>query len=96
MGKAIIRRGVDSSNGHGCFPSTQPIQGSRNVRANGIGVVREGDMYVPHRCGDVVHSGRRAKSSSTVKVNGRRVHRQGDSISCGDTAGAGSPTVRAG
>lgn len=96
MGSPIVRRGVDPSKGHGCFPPTQPIQGSSNVRVNGFGAVRQGDMYSPHRCKDVVHAGRKALSSSTVRVNSRPVHRASDGISCGDSAGRGSPNVRAG
>lgn len=96
MGKPIIRLGVDKSKGHGCFPSTQPISAASTVKANGIGVVRMGDRYSPHRCGKVVHSSRIAQSSSTVKANGRPVQRTGDAISCGDSAGKGSRSVRAG
>lgn len=90
----VIRVGVDKSKGHGCFPPTMPLTASSNVRANGIRVVREGDTYAAHRCKKKIHSTRTAKSSSKVRVNGKRVHRTGDPISCGDTAGAGSPNVR--
>jgi uncharacterized Zn-binding protein involved in type VI secretion len=96
MGKPVIRVGVDKSKGHGCFPPTQPTSASSNVKANGIRVVRMGDKYSPHRCGKVVHGSRVAQSPSTVKVNGRPVHRTGDQISCGDSAGKGSKNVRAG
>ena len=96
MCKPVIRVGTDKSKGHGCFPPTQPVSSSTNVKANGIKVVRMGDRYSPHRCGKVVHGSRIAQSSSSVKVNGRSVHRMGDGISCGDSAGRGSPNVRAG
>ena len=96
MGKAIIRKGRDASAGHGCFPPTKPTQGSNNVKVNRIGAVRMGDMYQPHKCRKVVHAGRQAQSPSTVKVNGRKVHRKGDGISCGDKGSNGSPNVFAG
>lgn len=56
-------------------------QGSDNVFVNGIGVVREDDLMIPHTypgpcC--AVHSAPLKKFSSKVYVNGKRMGRLGD------------------
>lgn len=94
MGNAVIRKAVDKSTGHGCFPPTVAIMGSPNVFANKSAVVRKGDPYRLHCCKSC-HSGN-ATGSSTVFANGKGVTRRGDKITCGDTSSAGSSNVRAG
>ena len=93
MAQSIMRLG-DQSKGHG-YPPTPSIQASTDVLVNGIGAVRSGDKYAVHCLGSSCHQGT-AISGSTVLVNGKPVHRTNDPLSCGDTAGMGSPTVKAG
>lgn len=93
MGQSIMRLG-DKSLGHG-YPPTPSLLASTNVKVNGIGAVRMGDKYQVHCVGPSCHVGK-AISGSTVKVNGLSVHRTGDPLDCGDTAGIGSPNVKAG
>lgn len=93
MGSPVIRKGVDNSTGHG-YPPVPAIQGSSNVKANGISVVRQGDKYAVH-CITSCHQGA-ATGSSTVKVNGKGITTKGKSITCGDTSSNGSPNVNAG
>lgn len=92
--KKVIRK-TDKSSGVCGLPPTLPLRGSQNVRVNSKSCVREGDPYAPQRKRKKKHMTRVAKSGSSVRVNGRRVHRTGDPISCGDRAGRGSPNVRA-
>jgi len=93
----VIRKGVDDSAGHGCYPPRSADEGSPNVFVNGIPVVRVGDHYPTHCCpGGPCHDGVASGGSSSVFVNGKPVHRNGDAISCGDTASNGSPNVFAG
>lgn len=95
MGQSIMRLG-DKSLGHSPgFPPTPSIKASTDVMVNGKGAVRVGDKYQIHCSGSSCHIGS-ALSGSTVKVNGLSVHRTGDPIDCGDKAGIGSPTVKAG
>jgi uncharacterized Zn-binding protein involved in type VI secretion len=94
VGKAVIRKGVDMSKGHPPFPPTMAIQASSNVFANGIAVVRQGDMFKLH-CSTSCHQGT-ATGSSTVMVNGKGIATKGKPITCGDFAANGSPNVSAG
>jgi uncharacterized Zn-binding protein involved in type VI secretion len=87
----VIRKDVDFSLGH-CFFPRPSIEGSNNVFANNIPVVRAGDYYPTHTCGSSSHDGR-ATSTSNVFVNNKPIHRSGDAITCGDTAFNGSPNV---
>jgi len=91
MPKAI-RLSTDASTGH-CYPPIVPIAASPDVFTNGIKQVRAGDAYPVHCCGDSCHAGVAGPSSPTVFVNGKGMHRTGDSITCGDTASSGSPDV---
>lgn len=43
--------------GHGGFPPTAAVQGSENVRATNLPVVRLGDAYAPHTNGQETHTG---------------------------------------
>ena len=95
MGQSIMRLG-DKSTGHSPgFPPTPSILASTNVMVNKRGAVRSGDKYQIHCLGPSCHVGN-AISSSTVRVNGKPVHRTGDQITCGDFAGMGSTNVKAG
>lgn len=93
MGQNIVRLG-DKSTGHGAWGPNVPVKASTNVFVNGIGAVRLGDDYAPHK-GPSTHP-EKALSGATVFVNGKPVHRTGDPCSCGDTAGMGSANVFAG
>lgn len=93
MGSSVMRLG-DKSVGHG-YPPVPSIQASSNVKANGIGVVRQGDKYAVHCLSSSCHQGA-ALGSSTVKVNGKGIHTTGKKLTCGDTAGQGSSNVKAG
>ena len=75
MGKRVTRLGLDSHIGHASptpnpFHRTSYAEGSPDVFANGAAVVRVNDKT---GCGDPATGG-----SSTVKANGRSVHRRGD------------------
>jgi uncharacterized Zn-binding protein involved in type VI secretion len=89
---AIVRLGVDNSVGH-CFTPRPPDSASPSVFVNGIAVVRVGDSYPAHACPPAVHGGNASAGSPNVFANGIAIHRIGDAISCGDTAGNGSPDV---
>lgn len=92
---SVFRVNTDLSTGHGCFGPTLCLNGSLNVFVNGRAVARKTDNYgIAHSCGDNTHSTRiAATGSSKVFVNNKPIHRTGDSISCGDFAGQGSPSV---
>jgi uncharacterized Zn-binding protein involved in type VI secretion len=92
MGAPVIRKGVDNSRGH-CYEPRPANTGSPNVYVNGIPVVRVGDHYPTHSCGNSSHDGDASQGAPNVYVNGKAIHRAGDSISCGDTASGGSPNV---
>lgn len=90
----VIRKGIDASKGH-CYPPKVCLNGSQDVLVNNIPIVRVGDNYgQKHTCGDNSHSmGPATGGSSNVFANGKKVHRNGDSISCGDKANNGSNNV---
>jgi uncharacterized Zn-binding protein involved in type VI secretion len=93
------------STGHPCTPVTVTRDGSPNVFANNIGVVRLGDKERPHTYGPSYHKGRPqcnilhalplTKASSTVFANNRGVGRIGDKYG-NERLISGSPTVFAG
>ena len=86
--------GADKSCGH-CFYPRAADQGSPNVQTNNIPQVRVGDHYPVHVCGLAFHDGNASQGSPNVQVNFQPIHRNGDAISCGDTACNGSGNVRA-
>lgn len=92
---AVMREG-DLSVGHDGWPPRPSIQRSSNVFINGIPCVRVTDSYDIHCKIRECHGGKASGGSSTVFVNGLAIHRTGDAIDCGDTAGTGSPNVFAG
>lgn len=93
-----ITRIGDLSSGDPCgAPSHPPIVGSPNVFVEKIPAVRVGDQYADHACpASSSHSSSASSGSSTVFVNGKPVHRIGDSVSCGSTSSKGAGTVSAG
>lgn len=90
-----IRKSTDNSAGH-CFTPRPPSAGSNNVFINNIPAVRVGHSYPTHCCGNPCHGGAASDGSVNVFVNGQKIHRNGDAISCGDVASNGSPDVFAG
>lgn len=96
MTQPCIRLGVDACSGAcGNVPNV-PITASPNVYTNSIPQVRNTDVYAAHPL-FVPHGGRAVSGGSlTVFVNGLRICRNTDAISCGSTAANGSPDVFAG
>jgi uncharacterized Zn-binding protein involved in type VI secretion len=91
MGISIVRVG-DMSTGHQkCFPPRPAAAGSADVFFNGRAVHRVSDPWIEHTCENETHGGVSAGGSSNIFVNGISLVRTADPISCGDTAGEGSP-----
>ena len=93
---AVTRIG-DADVAH-CSGMTRAV-GSSNVRANGIGISRQGDNNTTHLLPGVpwpVHAAPIASGSSTVRVNGKGIGRVGDGISGCTSVAAGSPNVFSG
>lgn len=68
------------------------IGASTDVKADGIGISRAGDI---HQCPIPGHGSTPMSSTSTRKVNGRSVVRAGiDAAGCGARIVSGSPTVK--
>lgn len=59
-------------------------------------MVRQGDGFAPHTCGDDTHGGSVASASGTVFANGIPLARIGDPVSCGSVVAVGSQNVFAG
>ncbi|MGJ8606232.1 MAG: PAAR domain-containing protein [Marivita sp.] len=92
----------DMSSGHKCIvcnvffhPPMPVVQGSPNVSANTLAVMRVGDMYAPHFCPvcKAPHPQLLAAGSRSVFVNGIPAGRIGDRVACGGQAQSGSPNV---
>ncbi len=86
----------DTSEGHThCYPARPNIEASDNVVINGEGAHRVGDAWAVHgACPDhSPHGGVAASGSGDVLVNGKKLCRIGDSISCGDSMAKGSSDV---
>jgi len=104
---AVSRKnGTDKiSTGHPCTPVTVTKDGSSNVFANNIGVVRLGDREKPHTFGPDYSKGRPkcnvnhalplSKASKTVFANNKGVGRIGDRYG-NERLITGSPNVFAG
>ena len=91
---AVTRIGDNSTVDPCGAPPRPAAEGSPNVYANSIPVVRLGDNYAPHACpGSSPHITPASAGSPTVFVNGKPVHRIGDSIACDSVAAEGSPDV---
>lgn len=89
-----VVRLADFCSGHTNAIPRPCTSASNDVFANGIGVNRQGDTWLPH--GHPVHGGITAGGSSTVFANGLPVARIGDAINCGSTCAQGSEDVFAG
>lgn len=102
---AVTRKG-DLTKGnagpHQWLP-TKSIEGSPDVMANGIPVVRVGDAYDIHKFALFPaqspmppvspHDSVSAQGSTTVFANNKAVTRVGDQTSCADIVEIGSPNV---
>lgn len=101
MPAAARGNGVDSvfsfsGSGYMCnFPmNTQTGQCSTNVLANGIGIVRQGDLVAPHaRNGCYPDLSGLTTGSSRVLVNGRPAGRIGDVYTTDNIIVSGSYSV---
>lgn len=90
----------DKTTGHGPFPPRPAKEASTDVKANGIGIVRVGDEYVPHgkpggkHAAGVDYKQVATAGSGTVKANGKPIVRIGDAVDKdGDASAAGSSNV---
>jgi len=94
---AVSRIGDSVTTNHGCDASTTMAEGSGNVFANKIGVVRQGDNDTVHAYGGRNCSARHqiplSAGAPTVFVNNKALGRVGDGS---ETLAAGSPDVFAG
>jgi uncharacterized Zn-binding protein involved in type VI secretion len=86
----------DFCTGHDCFPPRPSISGSASVYINGKSVVRLGDAYATHCCGNPCHAGVLSSASSSVFIEGVAVGRVGDAVNCGSKVRDGSGDVFAG
>jgi uncharacterized Zn-binding protein involved in type VI secretion len=93
--RQVIRLGTDPSTGHGCWPSRPTDSSNTSVYVNGILANTVTDHYPVHCC-KKCHDGFASSGSSTVFIERKAVHRNGDAISCGDTASNGSTNVLCG
>lgn len=91
-----VSRQDDQCSGHGCFPPRRSTAGSPNVFCTGKPVLRKGDPFEAHSCGDHTHTATVSAGSGTVFVNGLALARIGDALDCGSVVAAGSPNVFAG
>jgi uncharacterized Zn-binding protein involved in type VI secretion len=83
---AVARLGDPSSHG-GTI-----ISASSDVKANGIGVARQGDM---HNCPIRGHGVTPLTAIAQTKTNGRQTITVGATAGCGATIVSGSPNVNA-
>lgn len=74
-------------------PPRPPLTASSNVFVENLAVHRQGDQWIPHPCGIVVHGAITTSGSPTIFVNNQPVSRIGDLISCGSTIAEGASTV---
>lgn len=96
MAEKVIRLGADLTTGHHGFFPVVAVAASSNVRANGKGVVRQGDAFQPHwKRKTPPHQGT-AVGGGTVRTNSKKSQRNGDAVTCGDTSDNGSSDVRFG
>ncbi len=82
----------DKSLGHPTPGPTPAVSGSPNHFVNGKPVVRVTDNWTPHS--SPLHTNiKSVQGSPNVFSGGLARVRTGDSLSCGDKAGPGSPNV---
>lgn len=74
-------------------PPRPPLTASPDVFAENLAVHREGDSWVLHPCGVVMHGATTSSGSPTVFINNQPLARVGDLISCGSTIAEGASTV---
>lgn len=91
MGQPAVRFG-DMHSGHQCFPPTTAIQGSTDVKINGLAAVRTGDQFVTHACGKP-HPVYAGQGSTTVMINNLPAMRVGDPTQCTAVIITGSSNV---
>ena len=84
-----------ASTGDPCgAPPRVPAGSSPDVTAENQPVVRQGDAYTAHACpGDPPHGATASAGSSTVTINKKPAHRNGDAISCGSSGANGATSV---
>ena len=94
---AVVVQG-SASTGDPCGAPPRPPSGfSGDVTAGGKPVVRQGDAYAAHACpGAPPHDAVASAGSSTVNINGKPAHRNGDAISCGSVGANGVSSVNIG
>lgn len=93
MGKPAARVG-DMHSGHSCFPPTNAINGSPNVKINGMQAMKVGGQYQQHCCPKKgCHPVVQSSGSGTVMINGVPASRLGDMTGCGAVTISGSGNV---
>lgn len=85
---AAASRLADVCTGHPGGPPRPCITGSPNVYINSRAALRVGDAWAGHP-----HGGIQSTGANTVFINGRRLGRVADHISCGSLVATGSPNV---
>ena len=74
----------DQCTGHGGYPPRQVVSGvSSTVYINGKPCVLDGAQYLQHCSNSDCHTGVVIATTGTVFVQGRKMSRTGDPISCG-------------
>ncbi|NRD71934.1 type VI secretion system PAAR protein [Shewanella sp. VB17] len=94
MGNAV--KLGDTGSDHEGFPPTAVIGASSSVKADGIGLARQGDPLMLHaKPNHPPHPRKIAAGSGSVFADGKPVARSGDAIDCGGTV-TGGGTVNIG
>lgn len=86
----------DFCTGHTGFSPCPALQGSKDVMLEGRGALRVGDMFSVHCTPDECHSGRLARGSANVKVNGLPLGHIASPLDCGAMVLTGCSTIFAG
>lgn len=76
--------------GHGCFPPRPGIATATKTFAGGIAVLRLGDAYPIHTCGDNLHAGVVVVGSAKSFAGGIALARIADALDCGSVVAQGS------
>ena len=92
---AGVTRLGDMSTADPCgAPPRKNNEASENVFTNNLGTHRVGDSWVEHACpSSSPHSATTVSGSNSVFVNGKKIARISDTISCGSTISEGSHDV---
>ena len=87
----IILNGHNST-GHGCWPARPVIASASKTFINNTAVALNGDTYIAHTCPAIpeTHSGTGISGASKTYIEGKKILRNGDAVSCGDTCAGGS------